>query len=332
MIKDSNPSAENWPKPRYRTSLCVYKDRIYMFGGHDGTRQLNDFYSFDPKTETWAQINIIDFVPSPRDSHIGVTFGNSLYIFGGSTGATVSNSKNDFYEFNFEEQKWYQVQCANTPPSRFCHVGAVHNKKLYIFGGYDGVNRLNDFYEYPFDNDNSYPESTLLADLGNLVNNPVLSDIKFLFEGERCIYAHKVFLIRIPYFANMLLGHMKESKQSEFRIDNITYKTFMELIRYIYTDRTEVEGIENIVELFEVADLYNIERLKYICEKQIFNLIDMENAPAILSSADKRGAHKLREYAMNFIIKNFDQVSKTKAFEDLMRTDLELGLEIIKRR
>eukprot|EP00330_Aristerostoma_sp_ATCC50986_P001725 CAMPEP_0114579308 /NCGR_PEP_ID=MMETSP0125-20121206/3712_1 /TAXON_ID=485358 ORGANISM="Aristerostoma sp., Strain ATCC 50986" /NCGR_SAMPLE_ID=MMETSP0125 /ASSEMBLY_ACC=CAM_ASM_000245 /LENGTH=106 /DNA_ID=CAMNT_0001769977 /DNA_START=27 /DNA_END=344 /DNA_ORIENTATION=+ len=106
MIKDSNPSAENWPKPRYRTSLCVNKDKIYMFGGHDGTRQLNDFYSFDPKFETWSQIVITDFVPSPRDSHVGVVHDGSMFIFGGSTGATVSSSKNDFYEFDFEENKW----------------------------------------------------------------------------------------------------------------------------------------------------------------------------------------------------------------------------------
>jgi N-acetylneuraminic acid mutarotase len=109
MIRDSNPSAENWPKPRYRTCLTVYKDKIYMFGGHDGTRQLNDFYAFDPKNEIWEQINTNDFVPSPRDSHVAVPYSNSLFCFGGSTGATVSNMKNDFYEFDFEERKWYQI-------------------------------------------------------------------------------------------------------------------------------------------------------------------------------------------------------------------------------
>lgn len=74
-----------------------------------------------------------------------------MFIFGGSTGATVSSTKNDFYEFDFEEKKWHQIQCPNIPPSRFCHIGASHNKKFYIFGGYDGETRLNDFYEYAFE-------------------------------------------------------------------------------------------------------------------------------------------------------------------------------------
>jgi N-acetylneuraminic acid mutarotase len=28
----------------------------------------------------------------------------------------------------------------------------VHNRSIYIFGGYDGFNRVNDFYEYNVDN------------------------------------------------------------------------------------------------------------------------------------------------------------------------------------
>lgn len=36
-----------WPKSRYRTSTTVYKDMMFLFGGHDGARQLNDFYCFN---------------------------------------------------------------------------------------------------------------------------------------------------------------------------------------------------------------------------------------------------------------------------------------------
>jgi len=30
----------------------------------------------------------------------------------------------------------------------------VHNRSIYIFGGYDGFNRVNDFYEYNADYNN----------------------------------------------------------------------------------------------------------------------------------------------------------------------------------
>ena len=304
-----------------------------MFGGHDGTKQLNDFYSFDPKLEVWAQINTATYSPSPRDSHVAASYGSSLYLFGGSTGASGSNSRDDFYEYDLEEKKWYQILCSDhAPPSRFCHVGVVYNKKFMVFGGYDGVNRLNDFYEHACEAEINCPESTLIQDQASLVNNPMFSDIQFILEGHKIIYAHRILLVRVPYFMAMFQSQMKECRENQVKIEDITAKTFLQLLNYIYTDQVETGNMENIVELFEAADLFGIEGLKIYCEKAIFSMIDVDNAPSILSSADKRGAYKLRERSLNFIIKNFDEVSKTPAFENLMRTDVELALEIIKKR
>lgn len=162
MIKDQNPSAENWPKPRYRTSCSVYKDAMYMYGGHDGTRQLSDFYKFDFQTEKWAQLSTNTAVPSPRDSHISVIYKDSMFIFGGSTGIN-QNKQPNFYEFDFGKQTWFQVESLNEQaPSRFCHTGVILNKSMYIFGGYDGITRLNDIFIFHFEQDTlDVPKSTL---------------------------------------------------------------------------------------------------------------------------------------------------------------------------
>ena len=69
-----------------------------MYGGHDGTRQLNDFYRFNFMTEIWTQISNSTTVPSPRDSHIAVVFKNSMFIFGGSTGINAKDEPN-FFEY-----------------------------------------------------------------------------------------------------------------------------------------------------------------------------------------------------------------------------------------
>lgn len=37
-----------------------------------------------------------------------------------------------------------------SPGPRFCHVGVVYDGSFYIFGGYDGAKRLNDFLRYRF--------------------------------------------------------------------------------------------------------------------------------------------------------------------------------------
>ena len=135
-IKDPTGKA---PSPRYRTSCSVIKDSLYLFGGHDGAKQLNDFFTFHFPTRSWQEIHYEKTSePSPRDSHILLSHENSVLLFGGSSG----NARSDFFEFNIDEGKWRNiVHTKGTRPScRFCHVGVVAKRRMYIFGGYDGEN------------------------------------------------------------------------------------------------------------------------------------------------------------------------------------------------
>lgn len=84
--------------------------------------------------------------------------------------------------------------------------------------------------------------------------------------------------------------------------------------------------------LFESADLLGIDRLKFMCEQAILNNIDTENAAAILHASDQHSAERLREACMEFIVSKFDQVSKSAGFELLARSDVDLVIEILKRR
>ena len=53
VVTDSLGANDHWPKPRYRTSATVAADKMFVFGGHDGARQLNDFYAWSFTNETW---------------------------------------------------------------------------------------------------------------------------------------------------------------------------------------------------------------------------------------------------------------------------------------
>jgi hypothetical protein len=104
-----------------------------------------------------------------------------------------------------------------------------------------------------------------------------------------------------------------------------------EILTYLYTDECHIT-LTNVMQLFESADLFGIDRLKFMCEQAILNNLDTENAAAILFKSDQHSADRLREASMDFIVQNFDQVSKSTAFEQLARTDVDLVLEILKRR
>ncbi|KAI9915890.1 hypothetical protein PsorP6_007488 [Peronosclerospora sorghi] len=106
------------------------------------------------------------------------------------------------------------MQFNGQPPGpRFCHVSAVYDSSLVIFGGYDGSNQLNDFKQFRFEEEKfqlDIPESTLIDDLRILVNNDVMSDVTFVGTRKQDgvegipVYDHKILFIRCSYFKAML--------------------------------------------------------------------------------------------------------------------------------
>ncbi|CAN0058273.1 unnamed protein product [Hapterophycus canaliculatus] len=90
-------------------------------------------------------LNTEGTAPIPRDSHVSVIHGQSMYVFGGSTGSAM----NDFHELRLDKCRWQQVQAlGNAPNQRFCHVACVNKDSMFVFGGYDGTSRLNDLVEF----------------------------------------------------------------------------------------------------------------------------------------------------------------------------------------
>ena len=78
---------------------------------------------------------------------------------------------------------------------------------LFIFGGYDGINRLDDFVGFDFsvyDLSFEVPPSTLVAEFKAMVDDETLSDVTFLVEANP-VYAHKLILMRCSYFRGLFL-------------------------------------------------------------------------------------------------------------------------------
>ncbi|CAD7975498.1 unnamed protein product [Amoebophrya sp. A25] len=362
------------PKARYRTSAASYKNKMVVIGGHDGQKHLNDFYQFDFDTEVWSLVEVANgFAPSPRDSHSACVYGDCLYLFGGSTG----HARNDLYEFRFDSNTWAEIkplaassgqqqtfvgaagaaggvnegandQAADRPQSsrgstpcpRFCHTGVVYNSCLYIFGGYDGHNRLNDFRAFRLVDEINVeiPPTTLVSDLRNALNDPKFSDVTFTLDDGREIHAHKLLCMRCLYFKAMFEGSLREATQRVIPIKNIAYEVFHSLLEYLYTDDIEI-NLSMAMDLFVAADQFGVERLKKLCEKKILVSINTENAATIsapianfLQAANMHHALGLRQSCMEFILTHFDTVSKTSAFEGMGRNNVELVFEILKRR
>lgn len=53
---------------------------------------------------------------------------------------------------------WSLIPSPLSPCPRSLHVSCVYSSSIYIFGGYDGGSRVNDFYRYEIGNNNSLKE------------------------------------------------------------------------------------------------------------------------------------------------------------------------------
>jgi hypothetical protein len=219
------------------------------------------------------------------------------------------------------------------PSHRFCHVAVVHDEAMFVFGGYDGSERLCDFIRFDFavyDLSFEVPPSTLLSEFRGLVDDETWSDVTFIVENTQ-VYAHKLMLMRCLYFRALFLGDMKESMQSTVRIEQVSHPIFLQILEYLYTDQLRIP-FESAMELFEAADLFGISRLKQMCEKRILQNIHIENAAAIFHAADMHSALALRQKAKKYILCHFESISKTRGFEEMGRHNVELVFELLQSR
>ena len=128
--------------PRQATAVVQVRllpSRVYVLGGYDGTKQLNDVWSsFDNKT--WKR-EVANAAWSARQHSQAVVYKGRLYVLGGHTGSSHLNdvwSSGDGKNWLFEGNADWSVRSE--------HQAVVYKGRLYVLGGYNGSSRLRDVW------------------------------------------------------------------------------------------------------------------------------------------------------------------------------------------
>eukprot|EP00327_Prymnesium_parvum_P004887 CAMPEP_0182850974 /NCGR_PEP_ID=MMETSP0006_2-20121128/30381_1 /TAXON_ID=97485 /ORGANISM="Prymnesium parvum, Strain Texoma1" /LENGTH=559 /DNA_ID=CAMNT_0024981617 /DNA_START=42 /DNA_END=1722 /DNA_ORIENTATION=+ len=298
------------------TTIVMSYEGMYVFGGYDGARSLNDLFRFDLATSEWSQVRVTGIPPSPRGGHTAVVYGGTMYAFGGKSGRSPFN---DLCGFKFERGTWERVQVqSNAPAPRCAHVCVVYGHSLFVFGGYDGRRYFEDCFELSFQTLTSTHILSLAGDLEPMVDSEHFSDISFLVEG-RTIFAHKFILFaRCEYFRRMFTSGYKESTCSSITIPDVSYDVFLIVLTFLYTGKPREISLETAVEVMSLANLYGIDPLKRICAEVVTAGLNVQNAAYVLHAADTYQAAQLRAKCLNFMVTNFAQVVRTEAFKELI--------------
>jgi len=160
------------------------------------------------------------------------------------------------------------------------------------------------------------PESTILKDFENMINNQFLSDIIFVIDGKE-IFAHKYILqVRSEHFKVMFSSGLRESRSNKITVTEFSCEIFSEVIRFIYTDTCNINS-DNIPDLLAASNFYQLDRLKSICEEYWYKDMDTTNVAHFLAIADRFNANQLKNYALEYIFDNIKEVIKTEAWKEL---------------
>jgi len=134
------------PAPSARCAhSTVMIAKIFIFGGWNGSRMLNDLHIFQHDTMTWSRPIFTGPVPSARAGHTATQVNSKMFLFGGGDGS--NHYLNDLHILDTETMSWSQAYVAGTTPAaRSRHTATLVENKLYIFGGGDDSRVYNDMY------------------------------------------------------------------------------------------------------------------------------------------------------------------------------------------
>jgi len=175
------------------------------------------------------------------------------------------------------------------------------------------------------------PDCRLSDDLGSLFENSQFADA-VLHCGGRDFQCHKAILAaRSQVFEAMFKYDMEEKKSSRVEVKDCEPEVMAEMLRFIYTGRTQACLETMASDLLAAADKYALERLKVMCEEALCTGLTIDNVSDVLILADLHSAEQLKAQAIEFINnRHVTDVVETAGWKQMVATHPHLIAEAFK--
>lgn len=210
-------------------------------------------------------------------------------------------------------------------------------------------------YKFQF---SSYPKCTLSEDLGKFLMSKQFCDIVFIVGPEETkIPAHIAIIAARSVFLKSKILTAKESRnqhfeklfgtaevqfnaelpQLEVKLPNIQPSAFEMVLYFIYTDIIDFKDPFNkkivslMMDVYLLAQQFSIPRLEQLCMQYLEFKIAKTNILEALLNSDKLSLQSIKDYCLNFIIKeeHFYDIVMSAEFATL---DKPLIVEVIRKK
>ncbi|KAJ3677023.1 hypothetical protein LUZ60_002747 [Juncus effusus] len=181
------------------------------------------------------------------------------------------------------------------------------------------------------------PPVNLGEQLSHFLESGKGSDVTFEVDGE-FFKVHKLVLAaRSPVFNAQFFGPMNEKGAESIKLNDIEPGVFRVLLHFIYSDSipefdgTKLEAMMLYQHLLVVADRYEVERLKLICENELSKNIELKNLATTLTLAEQHNCSALKTSCLNFVSsrKILAQLMKADGYEHMAISCPNLLLELL---
>ncbi|KAL9004384.1 MAG: hypothetical protein Q9188_002800 [Gyalolechia gomerana] len=131
---DGGPPEGQIPPARTNHTTITWNDKLYLFGGTNGTQWFNDVWAYDARQFAWTQLDCIGYIPTPREGHSAALVNDVMYIFGGRT--ENGTDLGDLAAFKITSRRWFTFQNMGPAPSpRSGHTMTAFGKQIVVAAG-----------------------------------------------------------------------------------------------------------------------------------------------------------------------------------------------------
>ena len=160
-------------------------------------------------------------------------------------------------------------------------------------------------------------KDTLLERNKYMFNNSLMSDIKFAFPNKQIIPAHKyVLAISSPVMFAMFYGGLAEQGET-VGITDCDPDIFLQFLRYLYCDDVNFQDVNNAIQVWHLADKYDLPSLAKECVDFLAAAMEPLNAFDVIPYARRFNHEGLENVCWEIIDYNAQEIFASESFLDL---------------
>ena len=150
---------------------------------------------------------------------------------------------------------------------------------------------------------------------------------------EEVFYCHQnILAARSPVFSAMFQADMIENHSQKVHIKDVKKEVFSEVLKFIYTGKVSSDGSlkDKARDIIAVANKYQLDLLKKLCEAQLVSTLDASNCVELLVLGDLHQATNLKMMALDSVAMNLASLIETDVYKHFRKQHPDLEFEVTK--